>query len=66
MCTHNFIEWWHHFLINIFYKNKELRLDFGDHVTVINDFLYENGGSTQISFSIETELVNGGLTAVIR
>ena len=35
----------YHFAINIFYKNKKSKLIFGDHVTVQNNFLFENGGS---------------------
>ena len=33
------------FLINIFfYKNKELKLDFGDHIIItLNDFVYGEG-----------------------
>jgi hypothetical protein len=33
----------YHFLINIFI-NKELKLGFGDHIVIINDFLYMYGG----------------------
>jgi len=42
-------------LINIplfdkyFYKNKESKLGFEDRVIVLNDFLYEYGGSTYLS-----------------
>jgi hypothetical protein len=28
-----------------FYKNKKLKLYFGDRVAVLNDFIYETGGS---------------------
>jgi len=30
---------------NFFYKNKESKLDFGDRVLVLNDFLYGYGVS---------------------
>jgi hypothetical protein len=36
----------YHFSINIFYRKKKLKLCFGDRVAVLNDFLYEYGGST--------------------
>jgi hypothetical protein len=29
-----------------FYKNKKSKLYFGDRVTVLNDFIYQTGGST--------------------
>jgi hypothetical protein len=28
-----------------FYKNKKLKLYFGDRITVINDFIYQTRGS---------------------
>jgi hypothetical protein len=28
-----------------FYKNKKSKLYFGDHVAVLNDFIYQTGGS---------------------
>ena len=37
----------YHFFINIFFKkNKRSKLCFGDRVAVLNDFLYQYGGST--------------------
>jgi hypothetical protein len=33
---------------NYFYKNKKLKLYFGDRVDVLNDFLYQTGGSIQV------------------
>jgi hypothetical protein len=30
---------------NYFYKNKKSKLYFGDRVAVLNDFLYQTGGS---------------------
>jgi hypothetical protein len=30
----------YYFLINIFYKNKKLKLFFGDQVTAQNDFIF--------------------------
>ena len=41
----------YHFLINIFIKNKELKLGFGDRVIVLNDFLYEYGDRVMALFS---------------
>jgi hypothetical protein len=29
-----------------FYKNKKSKLYFGDRITVLNDFIYQTGGST--------------------
>jgi hypothetical protein len=29
-----------------FYKNKKSKLYFGDRVAVLNDFIYQTGGST--------------------
>jgi hypothetical protein len=31
-----------------FYKNKKSKLYFEDHVAVLNDFIYQTGGSTTI------------------
>jgi hypothetical protein len=36
----------YHCLINIFIKNKQSKLNFGDHVIVQNDMFYGYGGST--------------------
>jgi len=38
----------YYFLINIFYKNKESKLGFGDRVIVLNDFFYEYRESISI------------------
>jgi len=38
----------YHFLINIFIKNKESKLNFGNHVIVLDDFLYGYGGSMYV------------------
>jgi hypothetical protein len=38
----------YHFLINIFIKNKESKLNFGDHVVVLTDFLYGYQGRVVI------------------
>jgi hypothetical protein len=43
-----------------FYKNKKSKLYFGDRVAVLNDFIYQTGGSTIIdylSLTLFTELV---------
>jgi hypothetical protein len=37
------------FLINIFIKNMKSKLCFRDLIVVLNDFLYEYGGSMSIS-----------------
>jgi hypothetical protein len=31
---------------NYLYKNKKLKLYFGDYLAVLDDFLYQTGGST--------------------
>jgi adenine/guanine phosphoribosyltransferase-like PRPP-binding protein len=31
---------------NYFYKNSKSKLYFGDRVAVLNDFIYQTGGST--------------------
>ena len=36
----------YHFFINIFFKRERSNLCFGDRVAVLNDFLYQYGGST--------------------
>ena len=33
------------FFDKYFYKNKELKLDFGDRIVILNGFLYGYGGS---------------------
>jgi hypothetical protein len=33
---------------NYFHKNKKLKLYFGDSVVVLNDFIYQTGGSRLI------------------
>jgi hypothetical protein len=35
---------------NYFYKNKKSKLYFGDCVTVLNDFIYQTGGSIYTFF----------------
>jgi hypothetical protein len=35
-----------------FYKNKKSKLYFGDRVAVLNDFIYQTGGSTPSKFQI--------------
>jgi hypothetical protein len=38
----------HMFVFNkYFYKNKKSRLYFGDRVAVLNDLIYQTGGSTK-------------------
>jgi hypothetical protein len=32
-----------------FYKNKKSKLYFGDRVAVLNDFIYQTGGSTMLN-----------------
>jgi hypothetical protein len=34
------------------YKNKKLKLYFGDRVVVLNDFIYQTRGSTRICASL--------------
>jgi hypothetical protein len=36
----------HEHFPSYFYKNKKSKLYFGDLVVVLNDFFYQNGGST--------------------
>jgi hypothetical protein len=33
---------------NYFYKNRKSKLYFGDRVAVLNDFIYQTGGSRSI------------------
>ena len=42
----------YHFSINIFSKNKRSKLCFGDRVAVLNDFLYQYGGSITLDESM--------------
>ena len=43
----------YHFSINIFFKkNKRSKLCFGDRVAVLNDFLYQYGGSITLDESM--------------
>jgi hypothetical protein len=44
-----------------FYKNKKSKLYFGDRVAVINDFIYQTGGSMLPSI-IEFSPMCGALT----
>jgi hypothetical protein len=44
----------YYFLINIFYKNKESKLGFGDRVIVLNDFFY--GYRESISIKAKTSI----------
>jgi hypothetical protein len=44
-----------------FYKNKKSKLYFGDRVAVLNDFIYQTGGST---YNALLKLVYGQLMLV--
>jgi hypothetical protein len=35
------------------YKNKKSKLHFGNRVTVLNDFIYQTGGSTQQDLPVD-------------
>jgi hypothetical protein len=37
---------------NYFYKNRKSKLYFGDRVAVLNDFIYQTGGSIGLYFEI--------------
>jgi hypothetical protein len=42
---------------NFFYKNKKSKLYFGDRVAVLNDFIYQTGGSTYLLACLLTYLL---------
>jgi hypothetical protein len=41
-----------------FYKKKESKLYFGDRVAVLNDFIYQTGGSMYLHFVINVDALN--------
>jgi hypothetical protein len=48
-----------------FYKNKKLKLYFGDRVAVLNDFIYQTGGSIPNGTSSEEGRIAAGAASCL-